>query len=349
MARSLDFKKNAKMVTQVMKNTAEDLNNKKRDIDVNLIDMNPDNADIFGLEDVDFMSETIKEDGFSGAIEVYALDNGRYEISSGHRRFLAAKEVGMETIPAIVSEMVDDKTKAKKLVKSNILNRKMTPLKLARALAYYKEKVLYDFPHEKTKELARVFNLPHTNVKRYLSLLKLAPELQVFADNDNVPYTNLVLLTRLDEEDQLAVYESLKRRYDDTENVFLLANGTLIEQKVNEILRKDEKTPLPAPTVEQVKNRVAMANEEEESAPIPERPQIDARIEEDSEDFSYEDAMMDSFNEEMEKARVIDAQLTVIMKNLTNLVANDDFIVSESVKEKVLEQMNEVADKLNSR
>ena len=345
MGRSLDFKKNAKVVTQVMKNSTEDLNNKKRDIDVSLIDMNPDNEEIFGLEDVDFMSETIKEDGFSGAIEVYALDNGRYEISSGHRRYLAAKEVGMETIPAIVSEQVDDKTKAKKLIKSNILNRKMTPLKTARALAYYREKVLYDFPHEKTKELARVFNLPHTNVKRYLSLLKLAPELQKYADNDDVPYTNLVLLTKLDEEEQITVYNRMKAYYGNPENVFLVANGTYIEQKVNEILQENVKTPLPTPTVEQVKNRVEKANEEEESVPVPAVVE-DRREDDEDNSFSYEDAMMDSFNEQMEEARVIDAQLTVIMKNLLNLVSSD-FIVSDSVKEKVIEQMNEIVDKLN--
>ena len=142
MARSLDFKKNTKMVTQVMKKSSDDLNNKKRDIPMDQIDMNPDNEEIFGLDDIDYLAENIDEDGFQGAIEVYALDNGRYEICSGHRRFLAMKQLGKDMIPCIVTENVDDVTKAKRLVKSNILNRKMSPLKWAKTLAYYEKNCL---------------------------------------------------------------------------------------------------------------------------------------------------------------------------------------------------------------
>ena len=115
MARKLNFDddNSAKLVNKVIKKVEEDMDNKKRDIEIDLIDMNNDNESVFGLDDIDYLAENIKEDGFSGAIAVYALDNGRYEISSGHRRYLAAKQLGMKTIPAIVSENVDDITKAK--------------------------------------------------------------------------------------------------------------------------------------------------------------------------------------------------------------------------------------------
>lgn len=344
----LDFKKNSKMVTKVMKNSSEDMNNKKRDIDINLIDLNPDNEAIFGHDDIDYMAETIGEDGFSGAIEVYALDNGRYEISSGHRRFLASKQLGHKTIPAIVSENVDDKTKSKKLIKSNILNRKMTALKLAKALAYYREKVLYDFKGEKTKELARVFNLSHTGVKRYLQLLNLSPELQKYADDENVPYTNLISLTKLDSEDQMKVYAALKEIYNNDDNVFLSASNIVVEQNVAKVMGKTEVSKPEAPTSEQAKNRVTKAMEEdnEDVAPITPEPSAPS---EDSDFQSYEDMAINSANsmldDELAKAKVIDMQLTVLLRNINNLLTGD-FILSKDAKKKAKEQLTSILEKL---
>ena len=345
----LDFKKNSKMVTKVMKNSSEDMNNKKRDIDISLIDLNPDNEAIFGHDDIDYMAETIGEDGFSGAIEVYALDNGRYEISSGHRRFLASQQLGHKTIPAIVSENVDDKTKSKKLIKSNILNRKMTALKLAKAMAYYRERVLYDFKGEKTKELARVFNISHTGVKRYLQLLNLAPELQKYADDENVPYTNLISLTKLDSEDQMKVYAALKEIYNNDDNVFLSASNIVVEQNVAKVMG----TPFPSkpekPTSEQAKKRFSEVMDEEknaEEAPVvPDIPEASEK----TEFKSYEDMAINSagsaFDDELAKAKVIDMQLTVMLRNINNLLTGE-FILSKDVREQAREQLTNILEKL---
>ena len=346
---ALDFKKNSKMVTKVMKNSSEDMNNKKRDIDVNLIDLNPDNESIFGHDDIDYMAETIGEDGFSGAIEVYALDNGRYEISSGHRRFLASKQLGHKTIPAIVSENVDDKTKSKKLIKSNILNRKMTALKLAKALAYYREKVLYDFKGEKTKELARVFNISHTGVKRYLQLLNLAPELQKYADDENVPYTNLMSLTKLDSEDQMKVYAALKEIYNNDDNVFLSASNIVVEQNVAKVMGTQMPSKPEKPTSEQVKKRFSeMIEEENETEEAPVAPEVPDASEK-PEIQSYEDMVINSagsmYDEELAKAKVIDMQLTVMIRNINNLLSGE-YILSKDVKKQAREQLTDILKKL---
>lgn len=337
---ALDFKKNAKAVTKVMKNASEDMNNKKRDIDVELIDLNPDNENIFGHEDIDYMAEAIKEDGFAGAIEVYALDNGRYEISSGHRRFLAARKLGHKTIPAIVSEDVDEKTKAKKLIKSNILNRKLTAIKVARALDYYKKNVLFDFKGEKTKELARVFNLSHTQTKRYLQLLNLRPEYQVFADSESVPYTNLMPLTTLDQEDQKKVYERLQAIYPDTDNVFTSATSIQVQQYVNQITQKDEKSKPSVPTVEQVQNRIRIADEAEADREEPTPVMAPVSYEERALGFEQD------YEEKMAEAKVIDNQLTFAINSLTKILSTDNLMISDEVRKNAIEQLSEALKKL---
>lgn len=208
----LDFSKSgsSSMVKNVMgkvKNT--DMNNKKREIDMDLIDMNPDNEMIFGLDDIDYLASAIKEDGFVGAIEVFAKDNGRYEISAGHRRYLAARENGMKKIPCIVMEDTDDATRARRLIMSNIHQRKLTPLNWGKALQYYKDHVIPEGTKEVRNILAKEFNLSTATLQRYLKLLDLIPEFQREAEKEGFPYANYVDVANLNPEQQKIIYDDV--------------------------------------------------------------------------------------------------------------------------------------------
>lgn len=239
-----DFKKakTNKMVNQVMKVAEEtDLDNKKREIPLDQIDLNPDNESVFGYDDIDYLAENIQEDGFTGAIEVYAKKDGRYEISSGHRRYLAAKKNGMKSIPCIVSADVDDVTKAKKLIKSNVLSRKMSPLKWGKALRYYEKNVLQDFKGGKKRtELARVFNLSEATVARYEMLLKLIPEFQEIADNESFPYANFLSITGLETDKQKQIYENLVKISAREDGDLTKLSKSTIDTEVNAVKRELE-------------------------------------------------------------------------------------------------------------
>lgn len=183
------------------------------DIDISLIDINPDNEKIFGMEDVDYLARTIEEEGFVGAIEVYGKKDGRYEISSGHRRFEAAKHNGMKKIPCIVYDDVDDITKAQRLILSNIVNRKMSPMQWARALKYYEENIIEKKWHwgdgRTTDLLAKDFNMGAETVKRYLRLLKFIPEFQELLNKQNAPYSIFLDVVGLTPELQKLVYNDI--------------------------------------------------------------------------------------------------------------------------------------------
>lgn len=183
-----------------------------KEIPIELIDLNPDNESIFGYEDVAYLAETIKENGFGGAIEVYHKDDGRYEISSGHRRYLAAKSLGYKRIPCIITDDTDSETKAKTLILRNIHTREMSPLKIAKCLDYYDKNVLLkdsNFKGKRRDELARVFQISSASVFRYMGLLRLIPEFAELSDHVGYSYTNLVPLCVLSEEDQRDVYKML--------------------------------------------------------------------------------------------------------------------------------------------
>lgn len=219
----------------------------KKDVDMSLIDFNPDNEEVFGHEDIEFLAEEMKEDGFSGVVELYEKENGRYELSAGHRRYLAAKMNGMTSIPSLIYSDTDDVTKAKRLIMKNIHNRKMTPLKWAKAIDYYDKKVLSVEKDDNGKKiyegrkrdvLAKKFNLSPSTVHRYLALLKLIPEFKKYVDQQNFPYYNFYSITQLDEDTQKELYMRLLNMSSDGD--FSAMSRSLIEQTINQLVKQKE-------------------------------------------------------------------------------------------------------------
>lgn len=54
------------------------------------------------------LKESVKENGLLQPIIVRSFSAGTYEIISGHRRVEVCKELGIQTVPAIVREMSKD-------------------------------------------------------------------------------------------------------------------------------------------------------------------------------------------------------------------------------------------------
>ncbi len=202
-------------LNQVLQKSAEEADSVLlTNIPIELIDENPDNEKIFNMNDVDTLSRTIEKEGFTGAIEVLKKPDGRYEISSGHRRYRAIKELGKKTIPCIISTYTDETTRAKKLLSSNINNRILSPLDWARALQYYTEKVA--IPSGKTtkaeivEDCSNYFNWSRSKYYRYYTISKLQPELQELCIDEDFPSSALAKANKLSLEQQHDLYLYIK-------------------------------------------------------------------------------------------------------------------------------------------
>lgn len=189
---ALDFKKsNNSILKDVVKKNTEEGNSKViKNIPLENIEENPINEQIFNMNGIEQLAETIKKEGFSGSIEVIDLGNGHYQIYSGHRRYRAVKSLGYPTIPCTIEEKPDDTMLMRKLLSSNIQTRKMLPLDYARAIAEY-EKVLKaeGFKGNKREEIARFFNTSGGQIYRYVAISKMIPRLQEMTNEPEFPYT----------------------------------------------------------------------------------------------------------------------------------------------------------------
>ena len=207
------------------------------EIDMSLIDKNPDNEAIFLLTDIQGLMESITDIGFIGAIEVYKMKNGRYQISSGHRRYTAMQRLGRTHIPCIVNELEDDFLVRKKLIESNINTRVLSAYELSKAILYY-EQILREESKVKNinKELARIFSISERKVERYKSISKMTDSIQKLAQSPNFPYEAFYEAVHFTVEQQELLVESIKDHLEKFAGVEL--TSALVTQYIDNIKKK---------------------------------------------------------------------------------------------------------------
>lgn len=182
-------------------------------IDISLLDENPDNENVFNMDGMEQLKRSINENGFTVPVEVFKKPDGRYEISSGHRRVRAMKELGKDRVPCIVNSMPNDIVRAKRLLDSNITNRDMRPMDYARAIEYYVDYVLKPsgFAGRINDACADYFGISSSAVYKYRSLSKIDSSLQELADDERIPFTSLVSAHRLSPGMQEKLASELKK------------------------------------------------------------------------------------------------------------------------------------------
>ena len=148
---------------------------------------------------------------------VRPLPNGEYEVVSGHRRLHACKKAGIETVPALITDM-DRDAAAIALVDSNLHREKILPSEKAFA---YKLK-LEALKHQGTSSqvgtklrsdemIAQQTGDSRNQVQRYIRLTNLIPGILQKVDEGRIaltPAVELSYLTDAEQEDLLETMES---------------------------------------------------------------------------------------------------------------------------------------------
>lgn len=127
-----------------------------------------------GTEDtsLDDLARSIKEKGLLNPIMVRKNVDGKFELVAGQRRYLACSKLGWKTIPAIIRDNLDDTDATIISLVENVHRADMNPIDKARA--YQK---IYERYHDYDK-VAKETGVSIPTVKRYLTLLNLAPSIQ---------------------------------------------------------------------------------------------------------------------------------------------------------------------------
>ncbi len=141
----------------------------------------------------------------------HLVDPGpHYEIGAGHRRFRAAKQIGLASLLAVVRPL-DDVAFLELLTIENKQREDVTPLDEAAGFKLLMEKAGYD-----VQKLANRIGLSVKYVYDRLKLLQLVPEAKKYLEEGTITAGHAILLARLKPADQKRVMGDPKRtnRYD---------------------------------------------------------------------------------------------------------------------------------------
>ena len=191
---------------------------KIRDIPLELIDDFPDHPyKVRDDEDMMQLADSIKESGVITPATVRQKEDGRYELISGHRRKRASELAGFETLRCEVVELDrDDATIL--MVESNLQRSVILPSEKAYAykmrLDAMKRKagrpskenvspVATNSPQGRSDvELAEQVGESKDQIRRYIRLTNLVPELLELVDEGKMKMRPAVELSYLDEDCQ---------------------------------------------------------------------------------------------------------------------------------------------------
>ncbi|MDO3705545.1 ParB/RepB/Spo0J family partition protein [Micromonospora sp. C28SCA-DRY-2] len=127
---------------------------------------------VFDEEALEELKTSIREVGFLQPIVVRQLDDEKYELVMGERRWRAAQAVGRESIPAIVRDTRDDAMLRDALLE-NIHRANLNPLEEAAAYQQLLEE--FGATHE---ELARRIGRSRPQISNTIRLLNLPAQVQ---------------------------------------------------------------------------------------------------------------------------------------------------------------------------
>ena len=168
-------------------------------------------------------TESIAQFGVLTPLIARPLEDGGYEIISGHRRAHAAEAAGLTEVPVIVRDMDDDAATVL-MVDSNLQREQILPSE--RAFAYKMKmeaigrqgertdltcgQVGHKSPGIKTREiLADQTGDSARNVQRFIRLTNLIPELLDMVDQKHISFNPAVELSYLTPEEQQLVIEAM--------------------------------------------------------------------------------------------------------------------------------------------
>lgn len=234
------------------------------DIKISDIDDFPDHPfKVIENEDMFNMRDSIKENGVLVPALVRQKSDGRYEMVSGHRRKYASQLSNKETLPCIVRNLTDDEAVII-MVDSNLQREEILPSEKGFA---YKMK-LEALSHQGKRNdltsdqvgpklirsnelLSNDVGESISNIKRYIRLTELIPELLELVDEKQIALSPAVELSFLKDEEQYAVLDCIECNVATPSHAQAIRlkkmsqEGTLTTDEIEDILSEEKPNQIP--------------------------------------------------------------------------------------------------------
>ena len=211
------------ITTENRSGSAADAAAKEQRTEMPLSDLHPFEGHPFKVLDDELMEQTvesIRQIGVVSPLIVRPDPEGGFEILSGHRRLHAAQLAGLETVPVIVKEM-DDDAAIIFMVDSNLQRENILPSE--RAFSYKMKLEAMKHQGERgdltsaqvgpkswaAQVVAEEAGDSKSQVKRYIRLTNLIPEILDMVDEKKIAFNPAVELSYLKSSEQKEFLEAM--------------------------------------------------------------------------------------------------------------------------------------------
>ena len=172
-------------------------------------------------EEMDQLIESITTQGVLTPLVVRPLETGGYEVISGHRRLHACKKAGVDSVPAVITDM-DRDTAAIALVDSNLHREHILPSEKAFAYklkmdALKQQGLRTDLTSsqvatklDSATEVGKQQGESRDTVFRYIRLTHLIPEILQMVDDRKIALTPAVDISYLTQKEQADLLETME-------------------------------------------------------------------------------------------------------------------------------------------
>ena len=166
-------------------------------------------------EEMDRMVESIRKVGAITPALARPLEDGGFELISGHRRLAACQVLGLKTMPVIVREMTDDEAVIA-MVDANLQRETILPSEKAFAYRMKLEAIKHQGRSISRqlvgKESADTLSNEESGrqVQRYILLTYLIPELLTKVDEGKIAFSPAVEISFLTEDEQKILLDAIE-------------------------------------------------------------------------------------------------------------------------------------------
>lgn len=194
---------------------------KIREIPISEIDEFPDHPfKVLMNEDMEQLVESVSRSGVMTPATVRQKEDGRYELISGHRRKKACELAGLETLKCEVKELTHDEAIIV-MVESNLQRSVILPSEKAfaykmRLEAMNRQGNRADLTSTQlvsklrsNEELADKVGESREQIRRYIRLTELVPEILQMVDERRIAFNPAVEISYLSEEQQYTLLEAM--------------------------------------------------------------------------------------------------------------------------------------------
>lgn len=206
-------------------------------------------------EDMQQLVESVKINGIINPAIVREKAFGRYELISGHRRKRACELAGLKTLKCQVAELTDDEAVIF-MVDSNLHRSDILPSEKAfsykmRMEALKKQGKRTDLTSDQTgpklradEKIAKECNESATQIKRYIRLTYLIPELLAMVDEGKIKLQSAVELSFINKKQQTVLHRMIDsiKKYPSVKQAEILRGyasvNNLTEDTVSDVLVK---------------------------------------------------------------------------------------------------------------